>query len=101
MREPTLEEIRDALDLHRHGTALAYEYLVSHQWFTLRITSTNLAGTFHLLLGSCERIEFDTSWNLRNLTIEKSGEYYIVRDEPHLYVKCGIITAKYNVPPIW
>ncbi|MCD9189042.1 MAG: hypothetical protein LUM44_21675 [Pyrinomonadaceae bacterium] len=101
MRELTFEEIKEALRLRQGGTALVYEYQLSHSWFVLRITNPKLAGNFHLILGSCDRIEFDISWGQANIEIEKDGENYLVRDSNHLFVKCGIVLGKYNVPPIW
>ncbi len=59
-----------------------------------------MAGNFHLILGSCDRIEFDISWEQVNIQIERNGENYLVKDSTHLFVKCGIILGKYNVPPI-
>jgi len=48
----TLYQIQKALDLRRGGAAKPWEYQVSLQRFTLRITAPALAGNFHLVCGA-------------------------------------------------
>src|SRR5689334_17843553 len=101
MRELTIQEIQEALNLRRDGWAKAWDYQVSHKWFTLRIEAPNIAGNFHLLFGGCERLEFDTYWQPINITVEKRGDDFIAYDEPHLFIRCGLLFGHYNEPPLF
>ena len=101
MKELTPQEVQQALDLRRRGKAQIWKYQVSHQWLTLRITAPDLAGNFHLMCGDCERVEFDTHWQPINITIERTDDGFLVQDNIHLHVKCGLIVGEYNIQPVF
>ncbi|GAC1399061.1 MAG: hypothetical protein NVSMB56_14020 [Pyrinomonadaceae bacterium] len=87
--------------MRRNGEARAWSFEASLNSFTLRITARNLAGNFYLFCGACEHIEFDTYWTPIDIHIEQDNGMYIVSDNSHLFVKCGIIAGKYNVSPVF
>lgn len=101
MKELTPEEVQQALDLRRKGKAQIWNYQVSHQWLTLRITAPDLAGNFHLMCGACERAEFDSCWQPINIRIERIADGFLIQDSLHLRVKCGLVTGKHNVQPVF
>ncbi len=95
----TLKQIREALALREGGIVQAWEYSVSHQWLTIRVTAPSLTGNFHLRCGDCDRAEFDTYWSPASLTVEMLGEGFLVHDSDHLRVVCGIVEGVFNVAP--
>jgi len=97
----SLKQIQEALEIRYGGAAQVWSYSVSHQWLTIRLTKHGLAGNFHLLCGACDRLEFDTAWLDSNLQVERSEAGFVVRDGAHLRVECGIVTGRYNVPPVF
>jgi len=97
----TLYRIQNALDLRRGGAAQPWEYQVSLQRFTLRITAPELAGNFHLVCLACERLEFDTNWSPIAVTVEQRESGFVVYDGPHLRVECGVVAGEYNVLPVF
>jgi hypothetical protein len=101
MRQLSVEEIQQALDLRKDGWSRVWNYQASHSWFELCVVSPKFAGNFHLFCGACTRIECDISWMPLYIQIEKVGNDYIVKDGAHLFVKCGLFVGKYNVPPIF
>jgi len=97
----TLQQIQKALDLRRGGEARPWEYQVSLQRFTLRITASALAGNFHLVCLACERLEFDTTWSPIAITIERCEFGFVVYDRTYLRVECGVVAGQYNVMPLF
>jgi hypothetical protein len=97
------DAIREALRSRRGGTAVPWEWQVSHSWFTLRVEHPRLAGNLHLVCGACDRVEFDARLLDCDVQIEEPGAglRFRVIDSHRLLVVCGLLHVEYNVPPVF
>jgi hypothetical protein len=104
--EDELDTVRAAIADFRGGQVQAWSYHVSHCWFAIRLTRSNIPGNLHLCCGTCFFVAFDPCYDEGDIAIahgvdSEGARCFVVSDGKRLKVCCLELRVKRDVEPVY
>ena len=102
-RNSRIDDLQYAVECSKDAIATIWEYSVSLDQLTIRITWTGSSENLHFVCNGCERMEMNASWGKLNFSLQEddSGFFCMQDREARFFLECKSIRVFRNVEPIF